>query len=149
MAAKMTIRVILKSGAEFTIKCDEVRLTRNGLGSVTGYDIKGITENKPVYLNFEEVAAVVRTYSDEQPEQGATPSDPAYVEKSTNCPFCGGDNKNATIFEDKENKEFFVYCKKCGIETEKTYKTAARAIAAFTEGKNRKISGSEVAEDEN
>lgn len=148
MAAKMTIRVILKSGTEFTIKCDEFTLTRNGLGSVTGYDIKGITENKPVYLNFEEVAAVVRTYSDEQQEQDAPPSVPAYEENNIPCPFCGGDN-NATIFEDKESAEFFVYCKKCGIETEKTYKTKARAIKAFAEGKNRKISGSEVAEDEN
>lgn len=145
----MTIHVILKSGVEFTIKCDEFTLTQNGLGRVTGYNIKGITENKPVYIDFEEVAAVVRTYSDEQPEQDTPPSNPAYVEKSTHCPFCGGDNKNATIFEDKESAEFFVYCKKCGIETEKTYKTKARAIKAFVERKNIKISGSEVAEHEN
>lgn len=51
--AKMSMRVILKSGAEFTIKCDKFTLKENGLHAVTGYDIKGITENKPVYLDFE------------------------------------------------------------------------------------------------
>ena len=57
---KMTVRVILKSGVEFSIKCDKFTLTRNGFQQVTGYNIEGITENKPVYLDFEQVAAVVR-----------------------------------------------------------------------------------------
>ena len=55
---KMTMRVILKSGSEFAIKCDKF--------TITGYNIEGITENKPVYLDFEQVAAVVRVYSDEK-----------------------------------------------------------------------------------
>lgn len=67
--AKMSIRVILKSGAEFTVKCDKFNLTTNALDQVTGYNISGITENKPVYLDFEQVAAVVRTLSDEREEQ--------------------------------------------------------------------------------
>lgn len=50
---KMTVRVILKSGVEFSIKCDKFTLTRNGFQQVTGYNIEGITENKPVYLDFE------------------------------------------------------------------------------------------------
>ena len=58
---KMTVRVILKSGVEFSIK---------------GYNIEGITENQPVYLDFEQVAAVVRVFSDEKEvahdEQGAS-----------------------------------------------------------------------------
>ena len=58
--AKMSMRVILKSGAEFTVKCDKFTLERNGLEQVTGYNIGGITENKPVYLDFDEVAAIVR-----------------------------------------------------------------------------------------
>ena len=29
---KMTIRVILKNGSEFTIKCDKFTLKQNGLG---------------------------------------------------------------------------------------------------------------------
>lgn len=63
---KMTVRVILKSGVEFSIKCDKFALTRNGFQQVTSYNIEGITENKPVYLDFEQVAAVVRVYSDEK-----------------------------------------------------------------------------------
>lgn len=71
--AKMSMRVILKSGAEFTVKCDKFTLKRNGLEQVTGYNISGITENKPVYLDFDEVAAIVRVFSDEAdapPEDG-------------------------------------------------------------------------------
>ena len=63
--SKMSIQIILKSGAEFTVKCDSFTLKRNGLEQVTGYDIKGITENKPVYLDLVQVAAIVRKYSDE------------------------------------------------------------------------------------
>ena len=59
---KMTIRVILKSGSEFAIKCDKFTIQQNGFGQATGYNIEGITENKPVYLDFEQVAAVVRFY---------------------------------------------------------------------------------------
>lgn len=40
---KMTVRVILKSGVEFSIKCDKFTLTRNGFQQVTGYNIEGIT----------------------------------------------------------------------------------------------------------
>ena len=63
--SKMSIQIILKSGAGFTVKCDSFTLKRDGLKQVTGYDIKGITENKTVYLDFEQVAAIVRKYSDE------------------------------------------------------------------------------------
>ena len=63
---KMTIRVILKSGAEFAVKCDKFTVTRDGFGNVAGYNISGITENKPVYIDFTQVAVVVRVYSDER-----------------------------------------------------------------------------------
>lgn len=67
---KMTIRVILKSGSEFAIKCDKFTIKQNGFGQATGYNIEGITENKPVYLDFEQVAAIVRLYSDEKEAGG-------------------------------------------------------------------------------
>ncbi len=63
--SRMEIRVILNSGCEFTIKCDKFTLEKNGFGEVTGYDIGGITENKPVYLNFTQIAAIIRTLSNE------------------------------------------------------------------------------------
>ena len=67
---KMTSRVILKSGSEFAIKCDKFTIKQNGFGQATGYNIEGITENKPVYLDFEQVAAIVRLYSDEKEAGG-------------------------------------------------------------------------------
>lgn len=62
---EMTIRIVLKSGVVFDVKCTEFTLKRDGLGDVVGYDIKGITENKPIYLDLEQVAAIVRTLSEE------------------------------------------------------------------------------------
>lgn len=95
---KMTVRVILKSGVEFSIKCDKFTLTRNGFQQVTGYNIEGITENKPVYLDFEQVAAVVRVFADEKPETDDDGTDdPVLLPKY--CPECGakmeGGNDNA------------------------------------------------------
>lgn len=66
---KVSIRIILKSGVEFTVKCDKFTLNKNGFGQITGYDIEGITENKPVYLDFDEIAAIIRLYSDENTEE--------------------------------------------------------------------------------
>ena len=63
--SKLSIRIMLESGTEFTIKCEKFTLERNGLGEVTGYNIEGISENKPVYLNFDKIAAIVRTVCDE------------------------------------------------------------------------------------
>lgn len=46
------------------------------LSTGNGLNIEGITENQPVYLDFEQVAAVVRVFSDEKEvahdEQGAS-----------------------------------------------------------------------------
>lgn len=62
---EMTVRIVLKSGVVFDVKCSEFTLKRDGLGNVIEYDIKRITENKPIYLDFEQVAAIVRTLSEE------------------------------------------------------------------------------------
>ena len=67
---KMTVRIILKSGAEFSVKCDKFTINKNRLNQVSRYEINGITENKPVYLDWEQVAAVVRVYSDEFEQDG-------------------------------------------------------------------------------
>ena len=145
---KMTIRVILKSGSEFAIKCDKFTIKQNGFGQATGYNIEGITENKPVYLDFEQVAAVVRLYSDEHTEDTQeTEKKRGATETKTKCPHCGGDVENAIIYADEENKEYFVYCPKCGIETKDTFTSKAKAVKAFTEGKTKKVTGSEVADE--
>ena len=59
------IRFIFKSGSEFTIKCDSFTLSRNALGQIASYEVKGISENKPLYIDFSEVAAIVREVSNE------------------------------------------------------------------------------------
>lgn len=105
---KMTVRVILKSGVEFSIKCDKFTLTRNGFQQVTGYNIEGITENKPVYLDFEQVAAVVRVFADEKPETDDTPEEKRlFTETPMQYPFCEGENSNARVYEDKQNTAYF------------------------------------------
>lgn len=61
-------------------------------------------------------------------------------EEKIRCPNCKSeDNKNATVFEDVENKEYFVYCMSCGIETVETYKSKKPAIEAFNNGKTKSI----------
>lgn len=145
--AKMAIRVILKNGSEFTIKCDKFTIEKNGLGQMIGYDIDGITENKPVYLDYEQIAAIVRVGSNERQNENER-SDGAgkllsFKETKAKCPFCGGENQNARIYEDTENKEFFEYCPVCGIETTDAFGSKAKAVKAFSEGKTNKITGKE------
>ena len=57
---KMSIRVIMKSGVEFTIKCEKFTIKQDVFGKVTGWEIEGISENKPVYIDFEVIAAIIR-----------------------------------------------------------------------------------------
>ena len=70
-----------------------------------------------------------------------------FTETPMKCPFCEGENSNARVYEDKQNKEYFVYCQKCGIETKDTFTSKAKAVKAFTEGKTKKVTGSEVADE--
>ena len=60
------------------------------------------------------------------------------------CPHCGGDLENPIVFADEENKEYFVYCPICGIETAETYASKAKALKAFADGKTKPISGKEA-----
>ena len=57
---KMSIRVIMKSGVEFTIKCEKFTTREDMFGKLIGWEIEGISENKPVYIDFEEIAAIIR-----------------------------------------------------------------------------------------
>ena len=57
---KMSIRVIMKSGIEFTIKCEKFTTKQDIFGKVIGWEIEGISENKPVYIDFEEIVAIIR-----------------------------------------------------------------------------------------
>ena len=48
----MTICFVFKGGYTLQTKCKEFSVSRNVLGSITGYECNGITENKPIELNF-------------------------------------------------------------------------------------------------
>lgn len=47
------------------------------------------------------------------------------------CPFCGGQSDCATHYLYGKVKGYFVYCKKCGIEQGKIYKSKQGAIKAW------------------
>lgn len=100
---------------------------------------------KRAALDFEQVAAVVRLFSDEHTEDTPkTEKKRGFTEKKTKCPHCGGEVENAVIYADEENKEYFVYCPICGIETAETYTSKAKALKAFADGKTKPISGKEA-----
>lgn len=56
----MKIVFCFKNGTQLVITCDEFSLTKNGLGDYTGYEIKGITDNKPLYINWSDITCIYR-----------------------------------------------------------------------------------------
>ena len=58
--AKKTIRVILKSGAEFTVVCDQFTVKKDVLENLVGYEINGMTDNKVIYLDVQQIEAVIQ-----------------------------------------------------------------------------------------
>ena len=64
--SKYMMRVILKSGAEFIVKCERFTVTRSRSGGLLGYEINDAAENKPIYLNLDQVEAIVQLSSDEE-----------------------------------------------------------------------------------
>ena len=72
----MTLRIILKNGAEFTVKAADLEYAWNNItGELTRLNFKGVTENKPVHLALDQVVAIVRGLSDEieEPEAETKP----------------------------------------------------------------------------
>ena len=54
----MKIIFVLRNGFTFGVTCEEFSLNKNGLGQYTGYEIKGIKDNKPLYISWEDVVLV-------------------------------------------------------------------------------------------
>ena len=65
----MTIVFVFKNGFKLRMICRVFSLNRNGLGMVTGYEAKGITENKPIEFDFEDVLCIYRVLSDEERDE--------------------------------------------------------------------------------
>lgn len=64
---------------------------------------------------------------------------PIFKIEKMKCPFCEGENKNAEICENVRDKEYFVYCTKCGLETKESFSSKTKTIKAFESGENRDI----------
>ena len=62
----MTIVIVFKNGYELRTKCKNVKITTDNLtGRVTNISYEGITENKPLDINFDEIICIYRVMSDE------------------------------------------------------------------------------------
>lgn len=62
----MTIVIVFKNGYELRTKCEKIETTRDGItGRITNINYSGITENKPIDVNFDEVLCIYRVMSDE------------------------------------------------------------------------------------
>ena len=64
---KMTIRVILKSGVEFAIKCDKFTVTRNGFGQVTGYNVLPNTMSSLITSRLSPMTGISSLQNDNFP----------------------------------------------------------------------------------
>ena len=61
----MRIFIRLKSGYEFDINCDDVEITKNGLGAVTNIKWTGIRDWKPLVLDLSDIELVLRDMREE------------------------------------------------------------------------------------
>lgn len=52
------VKVIFKRGGEIVIKCKNFSITKIN-GDVYGYEINGICGDYPLYINREEIAAII------------------------------------------------------------------------------------------
>lgn len=67
----MRIIIRFKSGFELPITCDNFSLTTHTVtGEITGYDIKGIEDNKPIFFRSEDVECVFRDLTATDRERG-------------------------------------------------------------------------------
>ena len=58
----MSITIVFKNGYSFNITCESFIIKQDGFGfgQLTGYEIKGIKDRKPMYINLEDVMCVHR-----------------------------------------------------------------------------------------
>lgn len=56
----MKIIIVFRTGFQLPITCGEFTLERDVLGNPIGYDIKNITDNKPIHFDFKDVLCVYR-----------------------------------------------------------------------------------------
>jgi hypothetical protein len=62
----MKIIIVFRTGFQLPITCEEFTLERDVLGNPIGYDIKNITDNKPIHFDFKDVLCVYRVVRGEE-----------------------------------------------------------------------------------
>ena len=63
----MSITIVFKNGYSFSMTCDSFTIKQDCFGQLTGYEIKGIKDRKPLYISIEDVMCV---YRDRESEEG-------------------------------------------------------------------------------
>lgn len=111
MAEKFQIRIILKNSSEFTVKCDEFNCKKNGLGQLTGISWVGGTENIPLFLDINEIVAIIQLdtilSADVAPvKHGHWINENFY----TRCSACG----KMAIYDKYGQEVESDYCPRCG-----------------------------------
>ena len=56
---KAKIGIVLKSGKEIRLRCDEIKWEHQG-NELVSYTITGLVGTKPSYIRIEEIAAIIR-----------------------------------------------------------------------------------------
>ena len=55
----MTLVFIFKNGATLEVECESAKVrTSNITGKIIGYQIEGITSNKPLYTDVDEIVCI-------------------------------------------------------------------------------------------
>lgn len=54
----MKITIVFQNGYSFSVTCESFIIKQDGFGQVTGYEIKGIKDRKPMYIKFDDVMCV-------------------------------------------------------------------------------------------
>ena len=69
----MKIIIRFKSGFELPITCDSFSLTQHPMtNEITEYEIKGITDNKPIFFHSENVECIFRDMTADKEETNAS-----------------------------------------------------------------------------
>ena len=56
----MSITIVFKNGYSFSMTCESFTIKQDVFGQLTGYEIKGIKDRKPLYISIEDVMCVYR-----------------------------------------------------------------------------------------
>ena len=64
----MPIVIVFKNGYELKTKCESIDIKKSGTGRVTSIIWHGITENKLIDIDFDEILCIYRVMSDELQE---------------------------------------------------------------------------------